>query len=233
MEDVQEEEGDDVVDPEHSRGGESGYHEDEAVKDPEDVPEGDVGGVLGEEHQVPAVAADAGHPVVGADAPEEAAHLPGQPLVVELGDGDPRQGDQPTTRPRAKRLAVVEGVEEANLAQDGVSKGAIGNLEDGEEDDPSDTERAQDRPVELVEEEQLRLPSDNKAAVGEQDEEDSEEEVEEDDMAVDANANELEELVEVAPEGAGLGLLLLCHHKEHAQTHRTQHACAVASVQVN
>ena len=46
------------------------------IQDADNIPEGDLERVLGEEHQVPAVVADARHPHVVAEAPQEAAHPP-------------------------------------------------------------------------------------------------------------------------------------------------------------
>ena len=60
----------------------------------------------------------------------------------------------------------LERDEEADLARDGLVEVALGELEDGEEDDGDDPEDREENPVELVEQPKVRAAFDNQATFG-------------------------------------------------------------------
>ena len=60
----------------------------------------------------------------------------------------------------------LERDEEADLARDGLVEVALGELEDGEEDDGDDPEDRKQNPVELVEQPKVRAAFDNQATFG-------------------------------------------------------------------
>ena len=132
-------------------------------------------------------------------------HLPREVLVGELCDADEGNHGQPAPH---VVLVPLDPPQQADAAKDALGKGAGDNLRDGVGEDAHAEEGAKDGPVELVEEGQLWPSLDHQTAVGEADEDDAEEEVEEEGVDVDVGHYLPHHLQQLAPQQTLIILIL-------------------------
>ena len=109
-------------------------------------------------------------------------HLPRVILVEELCDANVGKHCQPACH---VVLLPLYASQQANAAQEALREAARHDLGDGVVEDTHAEEGEEDGPVELVEEGELWGALDHQAAIGEPDEDDAEEEVEEVGVDVD------------------------------------------------